>query len=72
MRRHFSSANYFSFTCNTGNDEAGEIILSLTPEESANIPAGHYQYDVEIVSSDNEVFRVVEGRITVFPEVTKD
>lgn len=71
MRRHFTSRTFYEFTCDTGDDEAGEIVLSLTPEESAAIPAGRYQYDVEIEDNTGNVFRVIEGCVSVFPEVTK-
>jgi len=48
----------------------GEVTISLTAEETSNIKAGRYVYDVEINSSF-ETLRVLEGIVTVTPEVTR-
>lgn len=71
MRRHFSSNTAYVFTTNTGDDLAGQILLTMTPNQSSEIPPGRYQYDVEIESQDGEVYRICEGVITVLPEVTR-
>jgi hypothetical protein len=38
---------------------------------TTNIAAGRYLYDVKMVRTDNSVSRVIEGIITVFPQITK-
>lgn len=48
----------------------GEVTISLTAEETSNLKAGRYVYDIEITSSD-ETLRVLEGIVTVTPEVTR-
>lgn len=48
----------------------GEITISLTAEQTSNIKAGRYVYDIEI-SSSFETLRVLEGIVTVTPEVTR-
>jgi hypothetical protein len=50
----------------------GIITLSLTPTETSNLEApARYVYDVEILkTSDNSVVRVIQGIITVSPNVT--
>jgi hypothetical protein len=50
--------------------ENATITLSLTAEQTANMESGRYVYDVEIVDGDS-VSRVVEGIVTVTPQVTK-
>ena len=45
--------------------------MSLNADETSNIVAGRYVYDVEITSSANVTSRIVEGIVTVTPEVTK-
>ena len=38
---------------------------------TANIKAGRYLYDVRMVDTSNVVTRVIEGIITIYPQVTK-
>ena len=48
----------------------GVLTISLTANQTAALDAERYVYDVEIVSPTNEVTRVLEGIITVRPEVS--
>lgn len=50
---------------------AGVITLSLTATETAALAAGRYVYDLEMVSSGGQVTRLLEGVLTVTPEVTR-
>jgi hypothetical protein len=52
------------------NTSVGVITLSLTNAQTANLVAGRYVYDVEI-SDGTTISRVVEGIITVTPNVTR-
>ena len=70
MRKSYYSANATSFTANISDAINGEITLSLTSAQTANVKAGRYLYDLEIVESAN-VIRVVEGIVTVMPEITR-
>ena len=70
MRKHYSSSNSQSFTVSLGG-VSGTITMSLTSTQTANLTAGRYVYDVELVSSSNVVSRIVEGIVTVTPEVTR-
>lgn len=70
MRKHYSSSNSQSFTLSLGGAN-GTVTLSLTSTQTANLVAGRYVYDVEITSSSNVVSRIVEGIVTVTPEVTR-
>jgi len=72
LRKHYQSTNSISFTCDTTSNGAnGILILSLTANQTANIVAGRYVYDIELVSEANVVTRVIEGLATITPEVTK-
>lgn len=51
--------------------EAGTITLALSDEETAALPAGNYVYDLELVSPDEDVTRLVEGSLKISPEVTR-
>lgn len=68
MRKHYTSSNSVSFVTSLAN---GELSLSLTANQTANIVAGRYVYDVELIDSSNNVTRILEGIITVTPEVTR-
>ena len=61
-----------AFTVVITNPANGEITLNFTAAQSANIKAGRYVYDLELVNSNTlTVERVVEGIVTVYPEATK-
>lgn len=70
IRKHYTSST--ATIVNTSiNTESSVITLSLNADETSNIVAGRYVYDVEITSSANVTSRIVEGIVTVTPEVTK-
>jgi hypothetical protein len=70
MRKHYTSSNSQSFTVSLNSTE-GTVALSLTAAQTANLTAGRYVYDVEVVSGANVVSRIIEGIVTVTPEVTR-
>jgi hypothetical protein len=43
----------------------------MTNSTTANIEEGIYVYDMEITNSAGTVTRILEGQITVNPEVTR-
>jgi len=70
MRKHYTSSNSQSFSVSLSNTE-GSVSLTLTAVQTANIVAGRYVYDVEVVSGANVISRIIEGIVTVTPEVTR-
>lgn len=70
MRKHFSSISYIQFTTNVGGINGG-VTLSLTANQTANIAAGRYVYDCELTAPDGTVSRIIEGIVTVTPNVTR-
>lgn len=70
MRKHYTSSNSQSFSVNLGGT-SGTVTLSLTATQTANLTPGRYVYDVEVTSGSNVVSRIVEGIVTVTPEVTR-
>lgn len=68
IRKHYTSSNAVSFTTTLSN---GSLVISLTASQTANMVAGRYVYDIELVDPSNTVLRILEGIVTVTPEVTR-
>jgi len=70
MRKHYTSLTSYSFgvaiTANTG-----EVTLSMAANISNYISPGRYVYDCELTSSSNTKLRIVEGIVTITPQVTR-
>jgi len=71
MRKSYTSSIAYNFVATVPNPSTGEILLSLSAADSEEIPPGRYLYDVEITSSLNIKTRVVEGIVTMTPQITQ-
>lgn len=72
IRKHYSSNTAVNFTVSFGTPRSeGKITLSLGRLTTANMEHGRYVYDVEITNAANTRSRLVEGIVTITPEVTK-
>ena len=71
IRKSYSSSVAYDFTATVYLPLAGKVRLELTPTQSEAIPPGRWLYDVEITSSSGSKTRVVEGIVTVTPQITK-
>jgi len=72
IRKHYTSTTATVFTTTFGSPRSdGQVTISLTRTQTGNMTAGRYVYDVELTSSANTRSRLVEGIVTVSPEVTK-
>jgi hypothetical protein len=71
MRKSYASSTAYNFTAEIYDAPTGRIRLKLTAAQSEAIPAGRYLYDVEITSSSGAKKRVVEGIVTVTPQITQ-
>lgn len=69
VRKHYTSNTYVSFTVNTYSN--GIVRAALTSNQTSSLSEGRYVYDIELTNAANDVTRVVEGIVTVTPEVTK-
>jgi len=70
IRKWYTSLNPSAVFATTVNPATSTITLELTPDQTANMDSGRYVYDVEI-SNGYTVTRVVEGIVTVTPQVTR-
>lgn len=75
MRKHYTSLNAYSFSV-TISPLIGAVTLSMSSNSSyanstGNIPAGRYVYDCELTDQYGKKTRLVEGFVTVTPQVTR-
>lgn len=70
IRKHYTSLTAVSFDVEIIEEE-GKIRLSLDPDVSAEMEPGRYVYDVYVTSPDGDVSRIVEGLVTINPQVTR-
>ena len=71
MAKSYASATKTTITASITDAATGAIQLSLTNAQTGALTQGRYVYDVEVTqTSGNVKTRVIEGQITVFPQVT--
>jgi len=70
IRKTHTSSNSVSFITELANN-TGSLTLSLNNSTTSSMTAGRYVYDVELTDSSNVVSRILEGVVTVTPEVTR-
>jgi hypothetical protein len=62
---HTPDAQAISFTTAISNAAAGQITMSLTPEQTANLSLQRYFYDLSITSGAGFKTRVAEGVVKI-------
>ena len=71
IRKSYGATTKVDFTT-AKVDASGKITLSLTAAQTSALKAGRFVYDCEITAtSPAETLRIIEGIITVTPEVTR-
>lgn len=72
IRKSYYSANATANITTTIADAVnGKLRLSMTSANTANVKAGRYLYDVKMTTSSGVTSRIIEGIITVTPQVSK-
>jgi hypothetical protein len=71
MRKSYNSARAIDFVANIVNPDLGIAQIELSAATTSEIKPGRYVYDVEVISPQGIVYRVVEGQIEVTPRVTR-
>lgn len=69
MRKSYTSSTSYTFSVSLNS--VGEVYLSMSANTTGGIPAGRYVYDVEVENASAVRSRVVEGIVTVTPQVTR-
>lgn len=70
IRKWYTSTNASATFVTNINVDSGTITLTLNANQTSNLVSGRYVYDVEI-NDGLTISRIVEGIVTVTPEVTK-
>lgn len=71
IRKSYYSTSANNFTATVTGVANGEITLSMTSANTANLTPGRALYDLVITSPEGVKTRVVEGIVTVLPGVTQ-
>lgn len=69
-KSYYSTASTANLVVTVVNASTGLVSLSLPSHQTANIKAGRYLYDLKM-SSGNTTTRIIEGIITVTPQVSR-
>jgi hypothetical protein len=72
MRKWYTSVNPAAVFATSINTTSAVVTLSLTANQTSSLTAGRYVYDVELTDTyANTISRIVEGIVTVTPQVTR-
>ena len=71
MRKSFYATSSTIITSTVTGNANGEITLSMTAANTANLSPGRMVFDLLITSSSNIKTRVIEGIIVISPGVTQ-
>jgi len=70
-KSYYSTSVSANLTVTVINAANGNVICALNAATTSNIKAGRYLFDVKQIDNVNITTRLVEGIITVNPQVTK-
>lgn len=72
IRKSYYSSNVIAnLTITVANTNNGKVVLSLDAANTANIKAGRYLYDLKMTSNTGYVTRIIEGIITITPQISR-
>lgn len=71
MRKSYYSNTFYTIDTEITGLSNGEITLSMTAANTANLPIGRMVYDLIIDDGTGTITRVVEGIATILPSVTR-
>lgn len=72
IRRSPYSANITAnLVCTISDAANGQITLSLDSANTSNIQSGRYLFDVLVTDTNDVVTRILEGTMTVTPQITR-
>jgi hypothetical protein len=70
-KSYYSVSPTANLTITAADAANGIIYANATAAVTSNIRPGRYLYDIKETTTSNTVSRLIEGIITVYPQVTK-
>jgi hypothetical protein len=70
LRKHYTSSNSVAFVVSI-SPTIGTVTLSMNANTTANVSSGRYVYDCELTDPNGAITRLLEGIVTVTPQVTR-
>jgi len=70
-KSYYSSNATANLTINVITAANGNANITMNAATTTNITAGRYLYDIKLTDANNNVTRIVEGILTITPQVTK-
>lgn len=71
LRKSYNSSVAYNFNAIVFSATSGRVRIQMSAAQSEQIPPGRYLYDVEVTSSTGARTRVVEGIVTITPQITQ-
>jgi hypothetical protein len=71
IRKNYESVTSNNFIVSIADAANGNISISMSASNTANLKPGRYVYDLEIEDEANTVTRVIQGVAIVTPQVTR-
>lgn len=71
MRKYYGSSSAYTFSAGIEDGENGLLYIEMDKDQTRDIPAGRYLYDVEATDPSGKRYRIAEGIVEVTPEITK-
>ena len=68
---HDSDTVVGTFSCAITDASNGQLTMTMTASATGAIEEGIYVYDTEITSSAGAVTRILQGKVTLTPQVTR-
>ena len=70
LRKTYTSSTATAFGCSLANN-TGSLTLTMNNATTSALSAGRYVYDVELTDASSIKSRILEGMVTITPEVTR-
>ena len=71
-KSYYSASVTETFSINVSNPISGNLAISLASANTANIRPGRYLYDIKMTDTNQKVIRLVEGIVTIMPQVSRE
>ena len=67
--RYSETGSRGNFSCSVTNATGGQVVMSLSNSQSANIPVGRHLYELEVTDAGSLKEKYLKGYIEIAPEL---